>query len=69
MTSWSWMAGDLDATTLALSDGYQWYDMDAESLASNKEVLQEFSFQLQAGNVSATSSLFGIEDLVFTKKN
>ncbi|MBR3405721.1 MAG: hypothetical protein IKG92_02310 [Bacteroidales bacterium] len=69
MTSWSWMAGDLDATTLALSDGYQWYDMDAESLASNKEVLQEFSFQLQAGNASATSSLFGIEDLVFTKKN
>jgi len=69
MTSYSWMAGDLDATTLALSDGYQWYDMDAESLASNKEVLQEFSFQLQAGNASATSSLFGIEDLVFTKKN
>lgn len=69
MTSYSWMAGDLDATTLALSDGYQWYDMDAESLASYKEMLQEFSFQLQAGNASATSSLFGIEDLVFTKKN
>lgn len=69
MTSWSWMAGNLDATTLALSEGYAWYDMDAESLASYKEMLQEFSFQLQAGNASATSSLFGIEDLVFTKKN
>ena len=69
MTSWSWMAGNLDATTLALSEGYQWYDMDAESLATYSENLKEFSFQLQEGNTSATSSLFGIPDLVFKKKN
>ena len=69
MTSWSWMAGDLDASTLTLADGYDWYVMDAESLAEYKENLKEFGFQVQAGNTTATSSLFGIPDLVFTKKN
>jgi len=67
MTGWSWMAGGLDADTLALSAGYDWYVMDAETLATYKEDLKEFSFQLQDGNTSAKSSLFGIEDLVFTK--
>ena len=67
MVTWSWEAGNLDASTLTLSEGYDWYEMDAESLAAYQEDLKEFSFLLQDGNTSATSSLFGIEDLVFKK--
>lgn len=67
MATWSWEAGNLDASTLTLSEGYDWYEMDAESLATYQEDLKEFSFLLQDGNTSATSSLFGIEDLVFKK--
>ena len=69
MTSHSWQAGNLDASTLTLSADYDWYEMDAETLADYKVDLAEFSFQLQAGNTSATSALFGIENLVFTKVN
>ena len=67
-TSHSWEAGNLDASTLTLSPGYDWYEMDADTLAGYKEDLEEFSFQLQDGNASATSALFGL-DLVFTKVN
>ena len=67
-TSHSWEAGNLDASTLALSDGYDWYEMDPDTLANYKEDLQEFSFLLQDGNNSATSALFGL-DIVFTKVN
>lgn len=67
-TSHSWEAGNLDASTLTLSDGYDWYQMDPDTLANYKEDLQEFSFLLQDGNNSATSALFGL-DIVFTKVN
>jgi hypothetical protein len=69
MTGNSWQAGNLDASTLTLAEDYDWYEMDAETLADYKVDLAEFSFQLQAGSTSATSALFGIENLVFTKVN
>lgn len=65
MTSWSWNAGNLDATTLTLSDGYQWYAMSEEALNQAKEDFGEMEFKVN-GN-TATSSLVGIPDITFHK--
>ncbi|MBQ8703268.1 MAG: hypothetical protein IJ524_02705 [Bacteroidales bacterium] len=67
MTSWSWMAGNLDAATLTLSSGYDWYPMTGEELARAKEEFGEFEFKVN-GN-TATSTLVGIENLTFNKVN
>ena len=63
MTSWSWSAGNLDATTLTLSEGYNWYTMKEEDLNSYKENLGEFGFNINGA--TASSSLFGIPDMIF----
>ena len=67
MTSWSWEAGNLDAATLTLSAGYDWYPMTEEDLTRTKEDFGEFEFNIN-GN-TATCSLVGIENLTFNKVN
>ena len=67
MTSWSWNAGNLDAATLTLSSGYDWYQMTGESLERAKEDFGEFEFSVN-GN-TATSSMVGIENITFNKVN
>ena len=67
MTGWSWEAGNLDAATLALSAGYDWYPMTEEDLTRAKEDFGEFEFKVN-GN-TATCSLVGIENLMFNKVN
>lgn len=67
MTSWSWNIGNLDATTLDLTSGYEWYPMTAEELNRAKEDFGEFEFNV-SGN-TATSSLVGIDNLTFNKVN
>lgn len=67
MTSWSWMAGNLDATTLTLSGGYAWYPMTEEELSRAKEEFGEFEMKVN-GN-TATCSLVGIDNLTFNKVN
>lgn len=67
MTSWSWNMGNLDATTLDLTSGYEWYPMTAEELNRAKEDFGEFEFNV-SGN-TATSSLVGIDNLTFNKVN
>ena len=67
MTSWSWSMGNLDATTLDLTSGYEWYPMTAEELNRAKEDFGEFEFNV-SGN-TATSSLVGIDNLTFNKVN
>ncbi len=68
MVSHSWAAGNLDPTTLQLGEGYEWYHMNEEDLSGYKEDLAQFSFIRQDNN-TATSALFGIDDLVFRKVN
>ena len=65
MTNWSWNAGNLDAATLTLSSGYDWYPMTEDNLTQAKEDFGEFEFIVN-GN-TATSSLVGIENLTFNK--
>ena len=65
MVSWSWFAGNLDASTLTLSEGYDWYAMREEELNQAKENFGEIEFKVN-GN-TATSTLVGITDLVFHK--
>ena len=65
MTSWSWWAGNLDATTLELSEGFDWYAMGSEAFEQAKEDFGQFEFKI-SGN-TATSTLVGIPDLVFRK--
>lgn len=67
MTSWSWNMGNLDATTLDLTSGYEWYPMTAEELEQAKEDFGEFEFNV-SGN-TATSSLVGIDNVTFNKVN
>lgn len=67
MESSSWQAGNLDPTTLTLSDGYDWYSMSDEDL-SNLQDFAQFPFVIQ-DNGTAISSLVGIQDLVFSKMN
>jgi hypothetical protein len=67
MTSWSWNIGNLDATTLDLTSGYEWYPMTAEELNRAKEDFGEFEFNV-SGN-TATSSLVGIDNVTFNKVN
>lgn len=67
MTSWSWNIGNLNATTLDLTSGYEWYPMTAEELNRAKEDFGEFEFNV-SGN-TATSSLVGIDNLTFNKVN
>ena len=67
MTSWSWNAGNLDAATLTLSSGYDWYQMTGENLERAKEDFGEFEFSVN-GN-TATSSMVGIENITFNKVN
>lgn len=67
MTSWSWNMGNLDATTLDLTSGYEWYPMMAEELNRAKEDFGEFEFNV-SGN-TATSSLVGIDNVTFNKVN
>lgn len=67
MTSWSWNMGNLDASTLDLTSGYEWYPMTAEELNRAKEDFGEFEFNV-SGN-TATSSLVGIDNVTFNKVN
>lgn len=67
MTDWSWSAGNLDATTLTLSSGYEWYPMTEENLAQARTDFGEFPFTVN-GN-TATSSMVGIDNLTFNKVN
>lgn len=53
-------------TTLQLAEGYEWYPMNEENLNSYVEELAQFSF-IRQDNSTATTSLFGIENLVFRK--
>lgn len=65
MESSSWQAGNLDASTLRLEDGYEWYSINEEDFEPD---LASFPFVIQ-DNGTANSSLLGIQDLVFTKVN
>lgn len=67
MTSWSWMAGDLDAATLSLAEGYDWYTMTGEELDRAREDFGEFQFKVD-GN-TATSSMVGLDGVIFHKVN
>jgi hypothetical protein len=63
MISWSWNAGNLDAATLTLSEGFDWYEMPVD------EYRQEFGdFEFKINGNTATSTLVGIPDLTFYKK-
>ena len=44
--SWSWMAGNLNPETLELTPGYEWEQMDGETLSDRQEELGEFTFAL-----------------------
>lgn len=66
MISYNWEAGNLDPTTLQLTNGYEWYHMNEEDLSGYREELAQFSFIRQDNN-TATTSLFGIEDMVFRR--
>ena len=68
MATYSWEAGNLDASTLELAEGYEWYPMNAEDFEGYKEELAQFGFAKQDAH-TAVSSLFGIQDLVFNKVN
>lgn len=65
MTSWSWNIGNLDAATLTLAEGYDWYAMAEEELDRAREDFGEFEFKING--TTATSSLVGIPDLTFHK--
>ena len=67
MTTWEWMAGNLDASTLTLSSGYSWYPMTDEELARAREDFGSFTFKVDG--TTATSTLVGIENLTFNKVN
>ena len=72
MDSYSWMAGNLDANTLQLAEGYAWYDMTVASNPFNdlyleyKESLASFDLKM-TGADQATSSYIVIPDVVLTK--
>ena len=65
MTQNAWEAGNLDATTLELSAGYNWYTMRGVELNRVKGNFGQFEFTIN-GN-TATSTMGGIHDLVFHK--
>ena len=67
MISWEWMAGNLDAATLTLSEGYNWYTMADEEWERAVDEFGEFEFKVN-GN-TATSTLVGIDNLTFNKVN
>ena len=67
MTTWEWMAGNLDASTLTLASGYSWYPMTDEELARAREDFGSFTFKVNG--TTATSTLVGIENLTFNKVN
>jgi len=72
MDSYSWMAGNLDASTLQLAEGYAWYDMTVatnpfnETYLEYKESLASFNLKI-TGADQATSSSIVIPDVVLTK--
>jgi hypothetical protein len=72
MDSYSWNAGNLDANTLQLAEGYAWYDMTVASNPFNdlyleyKESLASFNLKI-TGADQATSSYIVIPDVVLTK--
>ena len=68
MASWSWMAGNLDAATLTLTNGYDWYPMTEENLTQAKEDFGEFEWKVN-GNTATSTMLVGIENIVFNKIN
>ena len=67
MNGWSWEAGNLDASTLELTSGYEWYSMTEEDQARAKEDFGEFDFKVNG--TKATSTLVGIENITFNKVN
>lgn len=67
MTSYSWMAGDMDQETFALVEGYQWYDMSAENKSDRKDVLSSFDFKVDASGTKADCDLFGLQGMPFRK--
>lgn len=68
MDSWDGiMPGDLDATTLTLAEGYDWYPMNDQDMALARDDFGQFDFKV-SGN-TATSALVGIENITFNKVN
>lgn len=65
MISWSWEAGNLDASTLTLTSGYAWYPMADEDRERAQDEFGQFEFKVNG--TTATSSLVGIEGLTFKK--
>lgn len=65
MISWMWEAGHLDASTLTLAEGFNWYAMNSDEFERTKEDFGQFEFKIN-GN-TATSSMVGITDLIFYK--
>ena len=63
--SWSWNAGNLDATTLTLAEGYDWYAMNENDFNSAQQNFGEFEFNVNGA--TATSTLVGIPNLTFHK--
>ena len=67
MATWEWMAGNLNASTLTLASGYEWYPMSDEELTRAKEDFGSFAFKVDG--TKATSTLVGIENITFNKVN
>jgi hypothetical protein len=65
MNTYSWYIGNLDATTLELTEGYNWYAIRGVEFERVQDDFGQFEFKI-SGN-TATSSLVGIPDLVFHK--
>ncbi|MBP5535280.1 MAG: hypothetical protein J6X62_00655 [Bacteroidales bacterium] len=65
LTSHAWEIGNLNATTLELSEGYDWYYMRGVEWDIAQRNFSQFEFKIN-GN-TATSSMVGIPDLVFHK--
>ena len=65
MNTYSWFIGNLDATTLELTEGYNWYAIRGVEFERVQDDFGQFEFKI-SGN-TATSSLVGIPNLVFHK--
>ena len=61
--SWSWMAGNLNPETLELTPGYEWEQMDSETLSDRKEELGEFTFAL-VSDYKAYGSMVGMPIII-----
>ncbi len=57
-SSWWWEAGNLDAETLKLTEGCNWYKMDEEVFNERKQEISSFTFAL-GSDTKAYGGLFG----------